>query len=172
MKKKQPPQLSRAKYLKTKVRTLPIYKCYINSFWILTSLACVIVTRQHPNGNFALGVYFIDTYNKGLYNSNMTFNQTKEELEDFKEHMVSKNDKQFMLIEIDYGLAHNIIYGGYDFAKSKGYLADKFFEFSKYILEENNGTIEYIEINFGKNEHRDKIVKDNNGEDTYIKGIA
>ena len=172
MKKKQPvKQLSPYEYIKTKARSLPIYKCYINSYWILTSLASIVIARKHVNGNFTFGMYFIDTYNKGLMSSMAQFNQSKEALDDLIEHLVDKDNKSFMTVEIDYTLAHNIIYGGYELSIKNGYVPDKEFEISKYILKENDGTIEYIEINFGINENREKIVKDNNGEDVYIKDI-
>ena len=170
-KKKQPPQLSRVNYIKTKARALPLYKCYINSYWNDAGLATVLVVRQHTNGNFAFGIYFVDVFNKGLMKSTAQFHQTKIALDDLIEHIVSKDSKSFIIVEIDYALAHNIIYGGHDLTIKNGYKTDKEFETSKYILEENDGTIEYIEINFGKNEYREKIVKENNGEDVYIKDI-
>jgi len=162
--------LSPVEYIKTKARTLPIYKCYINSYWIQTSLTVVVIGRLHTNGNFTFGVYFIDTYNKGLFHSCATFNQKKEVFDDIIAHIVPKECETDMVVEIDYTLAHNIIYGGYDLAKRNGYKPDKDFEISKYILEDNDGTIEYIEINFGKNKERDEIVN-KNGEDVYIKSL-
>ncbi len=171
MKKKQPAQLSGVNYIKTKARTLPIYKCYINSYWIETALTVIVIGRQHTNGNFTFGVYLVDTFNKGLFKSSVAFNQKKEVFDDMVANVVPKDCETDMVVEIDYTLAHNIIYGGYDLAKRNGYKPDKDFEISRFILEENDGKIEYIEINFGKNEGRDKIVKDNDGEDIYIKGL-
>ena len=149
MKKKQPPQLSRVNYIKTKAKSLPIYKCYINSEWMETGMTDVLVIRQHPKGNFTIGTYLIETFDKGLYFSKSFFNQTKEKLDEILEQMVSKYSELNMKVEIDYALAHNIIYGSTAVAKERGHKPENGFNLSKYILEEDDGK---IEISFEKSE--------------------
>jgi len=172
-KKKQPKQpvkqLSPNEYIITKARTLPIYKCWINSYWLESGLTTVIVARQHSNCNFTIGVYRIDTFKYGLFKSYVFFNRNKDLLDDLVLHLVEDNSDIAMIVEIDYTLVHNIIYGGEAFAKAKGYKPDKAFEISKYILKENDGSIEYIEINFGKNEGREQLI--NEGQELYIDKI-
>ena len=149
-------QLSPNEYIRTKARELPIYKCYINSYWLETGLTNFIIARQHKNGNFTLGFYFVDTYYQGLFQSGTHFNYTKDELEEFIGLLTPKISEKHILVEIAYSLAHNIIYGGIAFAKKNGFKINKEFEISKYILEEDDGKIEYIEIEFGKSEFREK----------------
>ena len=88
-------------------------------------------------------------------------------MDDLVYHLIPEEDKTTAIIEIAYSLAHNIIYGGAAFALKLGYKPVKTFEITKYILEEDNGTIEYIEINFGKNENRVQAMLDNDGVDDY-----
>ena len=171
MKKKQYKQpvhqLSPNQYIKTKARSLPIYKCYINSYWIELALTTILVARQHTNGNFTIGYYRIDTFKRGLFKSKAFFNRPKETLAEMLEILVPKDSEHATVVEIDYALAHNIIYGGNALTKTNGLKPDKDFEISKYILEENDGKIEYIEINFGNNELREQERKKNNGIDIY-----
>ena len=162
-KKKQPvKQLSPNEYIKTKARSLPIYKCYINSYWYETEFAYIIVSRQHTNGNFTFGMYFMDIYGRGLYQSNEFFNKTKEFMDDLVYHLIPDEKKTTSIIEIAYSLAHNLIYGAAAFALKLGYKPEKNFEITKFILEEDNGVIEFIEIGFGKNEKLAQLEKDEN----------
>ena len=151
-KKKQPTQLSPINYIKTKARTLPIYGCYINSFWIEHSVAIIVIARQHKNGNFTIGNYMVDTFKRGLYFSTCQFNQPEEYLNELVNHVVPPTSEIDMVVKIDYSLAHNIIYRGIAFANKNGFKPFKEFEITKYILEEDNTNIEHIEIEFGKNE--------------------
>ena len=148
-------QLSPDEYIRTKARELPIYKCYINSYWLETGLTDIIIARQHKNGNFTIGFYIVDTFYKGLFKSGAYFNFTKAQLKELTGFLVKNVEDKYTIVEIDYSLAHNIIYGGLEFAEKKGYAPGKDFELSKYILEENDGKIEHIEIGFGKNEFRE-----------------
>ncbi len=160
-------QLSPDEYIKKRARSLPIYKCYINSYWIELALTTILVVRQHTNGNFTIGYYRVDTFNRGLYKSKVFFNQSKEILDEFIEILVPKINDHAMSVEIDYALAHNIIYGGYAFSKANGFKDDEKFIISKYILEDDTDKIPFIEINFGKNEIRERDREENNGIDNY-----
>ncbi len=166
--KQQARQLSSEEYIKTKARSLPIYKCYINSYWLLSGLTVILVARQHPNGNFTLGIYRLDTFSRGLFKTYSFFNRNKDFYDGMVESVVPKNNDNCMSVEIDYALAHNVIYGAEALAKANGYKPEKDFEISKYILKENDGSIEYIEINFGKNAQREQEMIDNNGIDDYL----
>ena len=73
--KQQVQQLSPVEYIRTKARLLPIYKCYINSYWIEAAMAGILIARQHKNGNFTIGVYFVDTFRRGLFKSAYFFSK-------------------------------------------------------------------------------------------------
>ncbi len=161
-------QLSANDYIKTKARLLPIYKCFINSYWEVSGLTVILVARQHINGHFTIGIYRIDTFSRGLFKSYAIFNRNKDSYDRLVESVVPKDCEFGTTVEIDYTLAHNIIYGAEALAKANGYKPEKTFETSKYILKENDGSIEYIEINFGKNAKREQEMIDNDGVDDYL----
>ena len=154
-------QLKPDEYVRTKARQLPIYKCYVNDYWLNTGLTMVIIARQHKTGNFTLGYYYADTYYRGLFNSGTYFNYTQKELDYYVSLLVSHSKDKHMVVEIDYSLAHNIIYGALDLAKKNGFEQCKNFETAKYILEDNDGKVEYIDVGFGKNEFRQDKSNDN-----------
>ncbi len=146
---KQPiKQLSPYEYIKTKARTFPISKCYINSDWIDMATANIVIARQKPSGNFILGVYCLEFLGKGLVIARAFTNMTQANIDEFLEKMAPKKLEVNMVVEIDYALAHNIIYGVVALARNKKYKPDAEFECSKYILEEDDAKIEKIDIEF------------------------
>ncbi len=148
-KKKQPPQLSRVNYIKTKARTLPLYKCYLNTNWQVTGISDIIVSRKHTNGNYTIGQYRVDTLGIGLQNTVGRFNQTEEFFTELKEDFKSDETEDNIYMEVDYALVHNIIYGAIAFAEERSFKPHKEFSYTKYILEEDDENIELIDIEFG-----------------------
>ena len=151
--KKKPtaqPQLTPKNYLLTgRARKLPIAECWISSDWKVAGICSIVVTRQHTSGNLTFGIYLVDIFCLGLKNSNPVFNKPEYEYEDlldkiFSTHMYGKT-------QIDYVLAHNIIYGAVAYAEDLGFKPEKDWIFSQMILEEDTEDIELIEVEFGKN---------------------
>jgi hypothetical protein len=142
-KKQQPKQLSPENYIKTKARTLPIYKCYVTEDWKKMGMANVIVIRQHTNGNFTFGGYLVDLFALGTKDTMCNFNQPKAVIDD----LVNRTN----FVEIDYNLAHNIVYGGNEYAEDHGFKIHKNFDrLTKYILEIDDEKIPIIDVEFGK----------------------
>ena len=151
--KKKPtaqPQLTPKNYLLTgRARKLPIAECWISSDWKVAGICSIVVARQHTSGNLTFGIYLVDIFCLGLKNSNPVFNKPEYEYEDlldkiFSTHMYGKT-------QIDYVLAHNIIYGAVAYAEDLGFKPEKDWIFSQMILEEDTEDIELIEVEFGKN---------------------
>lgn len=98
------------KYIQTRAKSLPIYKCYASKGWEGAGLANVIVTRQHVNRKITGGMYLVDLKCLGVKDTSWFFNVSEEDFfdrfPDLEEHFM----------EIEYNLAHNIIYAGHDFA--------------------------------------------------------
>ncbi|PRY88553.1 hypothetical protein [Mongoliibacter ruber] len=168
-KKKKPQQtkISPKSYLKQRGRSLPIYKCLVNDEWEENGMAQVIVVRKHVNGNITFGAFLIDIWEKGLKDSFVGFNESEEFLEDIQE----KSPYDF--IEIEYNLAHNIVYGGLEFSQDQGYKTEKDFNWTKYILEEDTEDIPVIDISFGSGDwtgDEDDSENDDEQVDPY-KGV-
>lgn len=138
-------QLSPKKYIETKVRSLPIYKCLVNQDWREAGLANVIIMRQHVNGNVSGGIYLVDLKCLGIKDTMWFFNE-------YEEDMIEKffsGDVPFQTI--DYTLAHNIVYAGHDFAMEFDIHPEKEFAISRFVLEEDTDDIPLIEIETGEN---------------------
>ena len=139
-------------YIKTKARTLPIYKCYINNNWQEKGIANIIVVRQHTTGNFTMGIYIVDTFSKGLIDTYTKFNGDAESLTLNCGHFIPSEDDFITIMDVDYTLVHNIIFGAIAFAEELGHKTHKDFETSKYVLEEDDENVELIDIEFGNKE--------------------
>jgi hypothetical protein len=137
-------QLSPKKYIETRARTLPIYKCLINKDWEDDRFGNVIVVRRHSNNNITAGLYLMDLLCLGVKDTSYIFNDDEEVLLDF----IEKSD----FIEIEYNLAHNIIYAGHDYAYEFEIAPHKDFAITKFILEEDNDSIPLIDIEVGDEE--------------------
>jgi tetratricopeptide (TPR) repeat protein len=137
--------LSPEKYIRTKARQLPIDKCYINEGWNESGLCTLVISRKHTNNNLTFGVYLVDIFCLGLKDSLHYFNMSKGEFDDFLDTLSEQED----ILEIEYPLAHNIIYGAIEFADDFEFKPHKSFQLTQYILEEDTDEIEIIEIPFG-----------------------
>lgn len=145
-------QLSPKKYIETKVRNLPIYKCLVNKNWKDAKIADVIVMRKHANGNITAGIYLVDLLCLGVKETFFFFNQSEE-------HVMSKFYlTEDMPEEIDYATAHNIIYAGHDFAMDCDIHPHKDFAITKYILQDDNDTVPLIDIAVGDIEGKPHLI--------------
>ncbi len=131
--------------IRTRARSLPIGKCYVNSDWEESQMANVIVTRQHTNGNITFGFFLVDLLLLGVKDCFCNFSVPRSELEDRLENDFIK------FTECEYVLAHNIIYSGIDFAEDCGFTPVKdFIKTGKCILEADTDDIPQIDIPVGE----------------------
>jgi len=146
MANKNTPQDSPEKAIRERARNLPFGKIYVNQDWEDARQAQVIVTREHVNGNVTAGFYLVDLLCLGVKDSFFYFNipvsELEEQLETFRQ--------EIEIVEIDYITAHNIIYAGLEFATELGFKPGKLFEISKFILEDDNDSVELMEIECGE----------------------
>lgn len=144
-KNKQQQTISPKEYIKSKARSLPIGKCYINKNWEEACEAVVVVNRNHKQGTFTTGIYLVDIACKGLVNSVYYFSVSDYELKNILERFPDG------LISCSYEEAHNVIYGAIAFAEEGGIGPDSSFAITQYILEEDTEDIPLIEYEFGHN---------------------
>lgn len=135
--------MSPERYLKERVRTLKIGKCYIMKDWQEEGFALVIVTRLHKQGTYTLGVYTVDRFCLGVKDSFYEFNLDEESYNQFLD------DTSGELVEISYNEAHNIIYGALEFAAEGGIKPCKSWALTKYILEEDDDHVPLIDVEMG-----------------------
>ena len=145
---KQPQQLSPENYIRQKARTLPILECWVNEDWKETKMANITIARKHSNGNISSASYLVDLYCAGVKDTGFQFNISPL---DYKDYLNEMHDA-YEFIQIDYKLAHNIIFAGYEFALNIDLNPHK--DFSKttmYFLEEDNDNVDLIDIECGQN---------------------
>lgn len=144
--------LSPKKYIETRIRNLPIYKCLVNKNWKEARIAEVIVMRKHSKGNITAGIYLVDLLCLGIKKTFFFFNESEEDV-------INKLSKTSDVLEtIDYATAHNIIYAGHDFAMDYDIHPHKDFAITKYIIEEDNDIIPLIEIAVGDDEGKPHLM--------------
>lgn len=149
-KRKQPQpqkaQLSPESYIRKKARNLPLAQCYISETWESAGKANIIVSRAHKNGNFTAGFYLIDLKCLGVKNTLYLFNVQESMLDE-----IINQDGDEVLIPCDYHLAHHIIFGAKKFAESYGLQPHKSWTITKNILEKDDESIPFVDIEFGEN---------------------
>lgn len=140
MGKQQP--LSPEKYIHTRARSLPVYKCYVTARWKETMMANIAVMRRHVNGNYTVGMYLVDLLCLGIKDTFYLFNVSKEQLDE------RFDMDELYMEEAEYNLVHNIIYAGHDFAMDFDIKPHKDFSITKFILEDDDA-VPLIEIPVG-----------------------
>lgn len=159
--------ISPENYIKNRGRNLPIYECLINKEWREDGLAQIIIVRQHSNGNLTFGIYLADVYCRGVKDTAYKFNIPVREYLDIIEEFTEKAN----LIKTDYSLVHNIIYGSIEYAEDFGFLPHRDFKkVTRYLLEEDDDTIDLLDIEFGFNGKPYLIVVNEN--EPYKKYLA
>ncbi len=139
--------LSPENYIRQKARTLPIHVCWVNCHWEESKMANIIVSRKHTNGNVSLALFLVDLFCQGVKDTGFKFNISQIEYEEFLESINFPDDA---FEEIDYNLAHNIIFAGYEFAMEYDIKPHKLFSSTTMLfLEEDNDDVELIDIECG-----------------------
>ena len=136
-------ELSPKKYIEASARKLPIYKCYVNRDWATAKLADVFIMRKHSNGNITAAVYLVDLACLGIKDTLFFFNQPETSI---NERLSIPNP---MLEEIDYNLAHNIVFAAHDYALDYDINPHIGFATTKFLLEEDSDNIPLIDIPVG-----------------------
>ena len=159
-KKQQQVSMSPERFMREKVRTLPIGKCYVTPGWKETGIAQVIVTRVRPSRNIVAGVFLVDLFCLGV--KDVFY---KVSLADYEfEQMLSSISDNLDLEEISYDEAHNLIYGAIAFAKEAGIEPARMFNIGGFILEEDTDDIPLIEYDFGKDGKHHLVAEANSPE--------
>ena len=148
--KSTPQAMSPRQYIQSgRARTLEIAECLINEDWQERGMATLVVARKHKTGNVTFGIYLIDTFCLGLKNTSCAFNRFEDDYENFIEHTYAQHGSN--QIEIDYDLAHNIVYGAVNYAANLGFKPQKDWADSQFILKPaNSKEVEKMDIEFGK----------------------
>lgn len=163
-KNKQQPKMSPERFIRERVRKLPIGKCYITPEWEQAGIAQIIITRIRANGNYVVGIFLVDTFCIGIKDTIYYTDFSEDELKELIKHYKSGPGIE----EISYNEAHNIIYGAIEFAEEGGIHPVKDFAITKYILEEDTEDVPLIEYDFGKDGKHFLVIGSDRREMHYL----
>lgn len=144
--------------IRTRARKLEIGKCYISEDWKLMREGNILITRKHTNGNLTFGFFLVDLGVLGVKDTFCEFNFPEHKLLSSLENSAQEDN----FIEVEYNLAHNIIYGVVEYAEDHGFKPCKNFDVSQYVLEKDDEKIPLIDIEFGVNGLPAIFCNDNN----------
>ncbi len=134
-------------YIRTRARNLPLHECLITEKWEEAGMASVLIARKHSNGNITLGFYLVDTYCLGVKDTFYQFNIPEMEYEQLKEKFLGNENFE----ACEYVLAHNVVYGAYEYAEDYGFSPHKdFTKVTQYMLEADDEKTDLIDIEFGR----------------------
>ncbi len=114
-------------------------------------MAIIFATRKHVNKNITFAVFQVDLFCLGIKEAMYYFNADPDLISDLRKRHDEMSGPDDPVIEVEYTLAHNILYGAIEYAVDLGFQPPKEFEIASHILEEDDEHIELIEIEFGMN---------------------
>lgn len=156
--------LSPERYVRERARLLPIDRCMVNTDWKENGIAHIVIARRHTTGNFTYGMYLVDTFCRGVYDTFFKFNVSEDEFEYTADMISERYDTE----EVDYTVAHNIIYGAIEYAEEAGIKPHKEFALTRFILEEDTDDVPLIEYEFGKDGKHCLVVHSNFEASKYL----
>ena len=113
-------------------RNYPIADCWVQSGWDEGGLAVVAIARRQPNDNIVFGNYLVDNYCLGLKD---TYCNADIPPGQFRRDYLPKMFRTGSYVSISPALAHEIIYGGIEYAAQFGFRPHSDFKRSRYILD-------------------------------------
>jgi len=156
--------LSPEKFLRERMRSVEIGKCYVSDGIWEQGMGHVLVSRKHTGGKVSFGNFLIDTYCLGVKDCMYRLRLEEYEFEDLLDDM----EERLGMHEVEYKEAHNIVWGAVDFASEGGIDPHKDFALVKYFLEEDTEDIPLIEYDFGYEGKYFLMANDNLELTTYL----
>jgi hypothetical protein len=132
-----------------RARTFPILECWISADWQKDGLGLVeiLVARQQPNENICFGMYLVDKFCLGLKNTfgRVGYSRTRYENE-FHNAFFQNTQPEACSPE----LAHQMIYASIEYAAQFGFMPEKDFTLTQYLLAPRGELEEPYDLTFGK----------------------
>jgi hypothetical protein len=131
-------------------RSFPILECQISDNWDKKDdqgLIMVLVTRQQPDGNVCFGTYLIDKFCLGVKNTFARTNFSREHYQEEARHLF----REVNPIPCPPELAHQMVYASIEYAGQFGFMPEKDFAQSQYLLAPRGELAEPYQMEFGRN---------------------
>ena len=143
--KPQQQSISPVRFLKERVRQVPVYKCYLSHDFENSTEGTVMVVRRHTGDKYTCGLYLVDKYCVGVKDASYHLRMDEQEFDEFLDMF----EEDFNPHVVTYEEAHNWVWGAVGFAEDAGIKPCKEFELAQYVLAEDDDEVELIEYDFG-----------------------
>ena len=168
-KKKQPKpqqlQISPVRFLKERVRQVPVYKCYLSHDFEKSTEGTVMVVRKHTGDKYTCGLYLVDKYCLGVKDASYHLRMDEQEFDEFLDIF----EEDFNPHVCTYEEAHNWVWGAVGFAEDAGIAPCKEFDLAQYVLAEDDDEVELIEYDFGDQDGKHCLLANDRLEaSTYL----
>lgn len=110
----------------------PIEDCWARPDWMEHGLAVIAIARRQPDSNIVFGTYMVDYYCLGLKD---TYCNADVPPGRFRREYLPKIFGAAPPVSISPALAHEIIYGGIEYAAQFDFQPHADFKLSRYILD-------------------------------------
>lgn len=131
-------------------RTFPLLECLISDNWQEKDgqgLIEVLVAREQPDGNVCFATYLIDKFCLGLKNTFARTNFPPARYREESRHLF----RELNPVACPPELAHQMIYAAIDYAAQFGFMPQKDFAQSQYLLAPRGELPETYKLEFGRN---------------------
>ncbi len=128
-------------------RSYPIVGCWAQRNWMSMGLVVVVIARRQPEGSLLFGSYMVDCWCLGLKN---TFCDANVPPAAFHGQLIPKLFSAEPSTKITTELAHEIVYGGIEYARQLGFRPHRDFRLSQFILDPPDAHPRTGEVEFGK----------------------
>jgi hypothetical protein len=125
----------------------PLYECHINDGWQEQGMASILISRRQSESLVILGSYIVDIYCLGVKDTYCRANLPMAKYHETRERYINNIHVKKCSPE----LAHQVIYGGIDFAAGLDLQPHKDFLLSRHVLEPREAIPPNPDIEFGKN---------------------
>lgn len=137
-------------------RSYPIESCWVQQGWDESGLAVVVVARRQPSGDLVFGNYLVDYYCLGLKD---TYCNADIPPGRFRHEFMPQIFGSGAPVSISPALAHEIVYGGIEYAAQFGFRPHRDFKLSQHVLDPPEAHPRTGMVEFGKD-----------GEPFYVSG--
>jgi hypothetical protein len=118
----------------------------INFDWQEQGMASIWIFKKRQNGVIIMGSYLVDMCCLGLKDTFFRYDIDEEDIQIYIDSLIIAGRT---MIDCDFGLAQNIIYGGIEYAEELGFKPYKDFKITQFIIDDIE-EVDFIDIEFGR----------------------
>ncbi len=126
-------------------REYPITQCSVLDGWQQGGMAHVLIVRRQPDGRMTFADFLVDLLCLGVKDCIIDAGVS---VSDLQSRFLDKIQRVGRLVDCSVELAHAIVYGAVDYARSLGFSPHKDFNRGRWVLEprESFDSLPYVEF--------------------------